>query len=159
MKPVKSWFSQYARAVRDLEELGRYLADRELQQHLTEFTRAFNQLLRRYPELSINASQVMGEALLEGLQVTVEGYVLGERVGLIGIVDSIMYPSTNSFAQFVYPSSLDSATAGRLVDIVTRAVSGLGLRWTLFNVELIFDPTSGAGSRPRGEPADVRSIC
>ena len=158
VKPVKSWFSQYARAVNDVEQLDGYLADRDLQLHLTEFTKPFNQLLRRYPDLSVSASQVIGEALLVGLQVTVEGYVLDKLVGVIGIVDSIMYPSTTSFAQFVYP--VEPGPRHHQHDgrhrCSRRERARLALDSFQRGVDLRLDVWSD--SRPRGESSDVRSV-
>lgn len=142
VKPVKSWFSQHAQVVRSAAELTAVMAEPQLRWHLAEFVRPFNQLLRRHPEFDRDASFLIGEELLTGHQVTVEGFVLDGQVQVTGILDSIMYPGTQSFERFVLPSAVASRTAQTMIDIVGRAVRGLGLSCTLFNVELIYDPVA-----------------
>jgi hypothetical protein len=48
-------------------------------------------------------TQVLCEDLVGGEQFTVDGFVYGNEVTILGIVDSIMYPGTMSFASFEYP--------------------------------------------------------
>lgn len=144
VKPVKSWFSQQARIIHSSADLAALLVDPQLRWHLLDFVRPFNQLLRRYADSPLNGSFLIAEEILTGRQVTVEGYVLDSAVRVTGIVDSIMHPGTLSFERFVYPSSVPPGIAPIMIDIVDRVVRGLGLRWTLFNVELIYDPTTAA---------------
>ena len=93
-------------------------------------------------EFDRDASFLIGEEVLTGHQVTVEGFVLDGQVQVTGILDSIMYPGTQSFERFVLPSAVAVRTARIMMDVVDRAVRGLGLSWTLFNVELIHDPVA-----------------
>lgn len=146
VKPVKSWFSQQAKIVHNASELEAMLADDRLRWHLSEFVRPFNQLLSQHPEFPIDGSVLIAERVLTGHQVTVEGYVLDEEVRVTGIVDSIMYAGTSSFAAFVYPSTVEERVVDTMIDVVGRAVLGLGLRWTLFNVEIMFNPSDGSVS-------------
>ena len=144
VKPVKSWFSQYARIVDSSEDLVAFLETPGLREHLTEFVRPFNQLLRHYRSFDHNADFLIGEELLQGRQVTLEGYVLDGSIQVIGIVDSIMYRGTSSFERFVYPSTVQSETAESMKDIAERVVNGLGLNRSLFNIEFIDDPYRGS---------------
>jgi hypothetical protein len=53
-----------------------------------------------------------------------------------------MYPGTQAFQRFEYPSVLPRAVQARMADIATRAVSALGFDHGAFNVELIWDDES-----------------
>jgi len=139
VKPVKSWFSVFARRVDAEAELARFLADPALRHFLANFTRPFNQLLRRYTDLALDASHMLAEQCLGGDQVTVEGFVSGGEVTVMGVSDSVMHRGTISFQRFDYPSQLPARTQARLGEIAARAVLGLGLDQCLFNVELFVD--------------------
>jgi hypothetical protein len=54
-----------------------------------------------------------------------------------------MHPGTRSFQRFEYPSSLPDAVKTQMFDIVKRCIPALGLDRTLFNVEMIHDPSNG----------------
>lgn len=144
VKPVKSWFSVFARRVEDRAELASFLGDPALRAFLREFTRPFNQILGRYSDLPIDASRMLAEQCLSGHQVTVEGYVWRGEVHPIGVTDSVMYPGTISFQRFEYPSRLPEAVQARMDEVVARAVRRVGLDGALFNVELFYRPDSGA---------------
>jgi len=145
VKPVKSWFSVLARRVESFEELQRWLAEPDVQAHLTAFVGPFNQLLRRYTSLEKDGGYLLAETLCGGAQVTVEGFVCDGVVQLVGVVDSVMFPGTISFQRFDYPSTLPEAVRTRMGEVAARAVRGSGLDRALFNVELFYDPRAPEG--------------
>jgi hypothetical protein len=63
---------------------------------------------------------------------------------MLGTVDSIMYPGTDQFQRFQYPSSLPPADLERVDALATRLIEGLGLRHGMFNIEMRIDPANGA---------------
>lgn len=142
VKPVKSWFSQFARQVNSHADLLDYLANPHLQTHLSEFVRPFNQLLARF-DFEVDASQLIAEEVLRGHQVTLEGYVLDSDITVLSIVDTFLYAGTPSFERFSLPSIVDPSTAQRMAGITRRIVRGLGLTHCLFNIEYIVDPSTG----------------
>jgi hypothetical protein len=84
----------------------------------------------------------LAEELLEGQEVTLEGYAHRGRVTTIGITDSLKYPGTNSFEGFAFPSTLPRAVLAELSGIAERVVPGLGFDDGFFNMEL-FVPVIG----------------
>lgn len=140
VKPVKSWFSWLAQRVESEEELRALLAQPAVKAHLLEFVRPFNQLIERYTDFQFNGSYLLAEELLAGQQVTVEGFVCGGEVTVIGVVDSVMYPGTISFQRFDYPSALSARVQTRMVDIATRVMRHIGFDGGLFNIEMFYDP-------------------
>jgi len=78
----------------------------------------------------------LAEELLDGIEVTLEGYVRSRRVTTIGVTDSLKYPGTNSFERFEYPSRLPPERQAELAGIAERVVPALGFDDGFFNVEL-----------------------
>jgi hypothetical protein len=84
----------------------------------------------------------LAEELLEGEEVTVEGYCHRGRVTIVGITDSVKYPGTSSFQRFEYPSRLSPERQAELAELAERVVPALGFDQGFFNVEL-FVPARG----------------
>jgi hypothetical protein len=143
VKPVKSWFSQYARRCETMQELRRFATSPEVRAHLSGFVTPFNQLLARYTDFAHHGGHLLAEECLSGTQVTLEGYVHGGKMRVLGIVDSVMYPGTMCFQRFDYPSRLPEEAQRRMIDVAERVIPATGLDETLFNVELFWEPESG----------------
>lgn len=145
IKPVKGTMSIRARAVNGPEDLPEavHLSLRErILAHV--LLRPFQQMLRAYGDGEIPGHFFIGERLLCGEQVTVDGFVDGSRAVIMGVVDSVMYPGTASFRRFEYPSRLPTSVRSRMAEIATRVVEGSGFRHGCFNIEMFHEPTTGA---------------
>ena len=143
VKPVKSWFSQHARRCDTAEELARFASSPEVRAHLTGFVSPFNQLLARYTDFKHHGGHLLAEECLSGTQVTLEGFVHGGKVRVLGIVDSVMYPGPICFQRFDYPSRLPDEVQRRMVEVAERVMPATGLDEALFNIELFWEPESG----------------
>lgn len=139
LKPVKSCFSINAQKVGSLAELRRVAAKGLLPEG---FLRPFNDLLRAYTDYEFDASHLLAETLLEGVQVSLEGYAFAGRVHTLGIVDALMFPGTISFERFVYPSRLPAEVQARMERIAETFIGGIGYTNALFNMELIYNPAT-----------------
>ena len=135
VKPVVGRLSQNTYRIDDLSEL----------EKLHEADRYTN----RYAEIAALAGWdpakvhgFLGEELLSGDEVTLEGYVHGESVVTIGVTDSVKYPGTFSFERFEYPSRLSEERQAELSDIASRILPALGFEGGFFNVEF-FVPQEG----------------
>ena len=95
------------------------------------------------------ATGFIAEELLSGLEVTLEGYVHGGRVTVIGVTDSVKYPGTNSFERFEYPTALPEARQDELAAVAARLMPALGFDEGFFNVEFFV---------PDGGPAQVIEV-
>jgi ATP-grasp domain len=102
---------------------------------------------RRYAELAgLQRDAVSGflvEELVEGDEVTLEGFVHEGEVTVIGVTDSVKYPGTSSFERFEYPSALPTARLEELAELATALVPAHGLDACFFNIEF-FVPADGA---------------
>ena len=144
VKPVKSWFSQYARRVDTFEQLQRFVRSPGVRAHLATFVRPFDQLLARCPGFAFDGGYMLAEELLTGQQVTLEGFVQGGAMQVVGIVDSVMYANTLSFKRFNYPSSVSDGVARRMTAIAERVMAHIGFDDGLFNMELFYDARTDA---------------
>jgi biotin carboxylase len=140
LKPVKSCFSINAQKVSSLPELRRAASGGLLSEG---FLRPFNDLLRAHTDYTYDASHLLAESLLEGVQVSLEGYVFRGRAHVLGIVDSLMFPGTISFERFLYPSRLPAEVQAAMSRIAETFMSGIGYDNALFNMELMYNPATG----------------
>jgi biotin carboxylase len=141
LKPVKSCFSINAQRVSSLPELRRAARTNRMP---AWFLRPFDDLLKAYTNYEYNASHLLAETLLEGVQVSLEGYVFRGRVRVLGIIDSVMFPDTISFERFVYPSRLPAEVQARMSRIAETFINGIGYDNALFNMELMYNAATGA---------------
>ncbi|MCE5328856.1 ATP-grasp domain-containing protein [bacterium] len=137
IKPVNSFFSIFATRINNLEDYIRFI--RSFRKHNHKFSKPFNILLKKYSDLEINADYLIAEKLLNGRQVTLEGYVHNKKIEILGITDSIMYPGTISFKRFDYPSSLAIKIQVRIIEITKSFISSIGFDNGIFNIEFFYD--------------------
>jgi hypothetical protein len=104
-----------------------------------KFFELFDYLLQTYAQKTIGTNFLLAEELLQGTQVTVDGFVYKNKPSILGIVDSIMIPGTISFDRFEYPSSLDQNIQKRIKDITIKLIKSIELAHGLFNVEFIYN--------------------
>jgi len=140
VKPVKAAFSVLARNVRSREELHAHtrFSPWELWviRHLVE---PFERVLRqRLPEAE-SAHSLMLEAPLHGDQYSLDGYFFEGQYHGLGVVDAIMYPGTNAFMRFDYPSRLSPALQRKAEQVAERFMNAIGFTHGLFNMEFIHD--------------------
>lgn len=145
VKPVKATYSVLARRVDNLEQLQALLRFSPLERLiLGRLVRPFDDLMPDYTPFTLGARAMIAEELLSGVQLNIDGFVDRGRVRLLGIVDEVMYPGTQAFMRFEYPSRLDAATRGRVAALVERLIGALDPGHGFFNAELMLDPASGA---------------
>jgi biotin carboxylase len=140
LKPVKGAFSVLSGRIDGADELRAFLRRPAVGEFAREYLAIFNRLLGRFTDFEVDGSRFLAEELLSGAQATVEGFALDGEVEVFGIVDSVLHPGTGSFVRFDYPSGLPAAVQERMAAIARRAAAALGLRHSMFNVEMIHDP-------------------
>jgi biotin carboxylase len=143
VKPVKGTFSQHARRIDSRAELERFLSRPAIADYCESTLAIFNRTIEAWVPHLDDGRWFVAEELLVGEQVTVEGYVQGGEVTLLGVVDSVMHPGTRSFARFDLPSRHPPQLVERMEELVRRVMGGMGLADTLFNVELVVDARDG----------------
>jgi hypothetical protein len=146
LKPAKGHLSMYANRIDSLADFEK--AMKVAQAELPKVNTAYEQILssqfaRANAGAASAVNSMIAEGLIEGDQVTVEGFIHNGRARVIGIVDSVMYPGTRSFKQFDYPSHAPKNVQARMAAIARIAATASGLDNTMFNIEMSHDPRTG----------------
>ncbi len=135
VKPVKSYFSYLAGTVTDSHALQKVFLQKKVP---APFLNQFNWFLQKFG-FEPNAHALLAETILEGTQVTIEGFVNDGRCTILGVTDSIMYPGTISFARFEYPSSLPESVQKRMAIIAEHIMLGIHFNNSFFNIEMMYN--------------------
>jgi len=144
VKPAKAAFSVLARRIDTLEDLLRHTRFGRLEKLIIQrLLRPFADVMRAHSAYTEDPFLMIAEEVAQGRQVTANGYARAGRVTMLGTVDSIMYPGTDQFQRFQYPSTLPAADLARVDALATRLIQGLGFTHGMFNMELRVDPRSG----------------
>jgi hypothetical protein len=128
VKPVVGRLSQLGRRIDDLSELV------ALPSH-DPYVDAYARLAELAGLPTEELRGFVAEELVEGDEVTLEGYVYAGRVTVIGVTDSVKYPGTNSFERFEYPSRFPAERLDELTGLARRLLPALGFDGGFFNVE------------------------
>jgi hypothetical protein len=143
IKPAKAAFSVLARRVDSFAQLYRHTRFGWFEAAIIEkLVRPFADVMRAHSHLTEDPFSMVCEEIARGPQVTANGFARDGKVTMVGTVDSVMYPGTDQFQRFQYPSSLPAAQLARVDALATRLAEGLGFRHGLFNVELRIDPVT-----------------
>ena len=145
VKPVRATYSVLARRIEDFDQLQRHLKFSWLEELIIRrLVRPFNDLMPLYTDFTIDAHHLIAETPLSGQQLNVDGYVLDGQVTFLGLCDAVMFPGTDQFERFVYPSRLPPATQERVRDLTKRLLTGMGYEHGFFNLEMFWDPATDA---------------
>jgi biotin carboxylase len=144
VKPVKAAFSVLARTVHSHQALFDHtrFSRRELWiiRHLVE---PFEKIVRRRLPGAGTAHSLMLEESLRGRQFCLDGYCFDGNVRRLGIVDAIMYPGTDAFMRWDYPSLLPEKLQKNAEAIAARFLQEIGFTHGFFNMEFVLDEQSG----------------
>ncbi len=135
VKPVVGRLSQRARRIDHPGEINALV---DVDEYMIGYAR-IAELAGLHPDA---VRGFLAEELLDGEELTLEGYVFGGETTTIGVTDSVKYPGTNSFARFEYPSALPQERQDELSDVTARVLQALGFDGGFFNAEF-FIPTDG----------------
>jgi hypothetical protein len=144
VKPAKAAFSVLARRVDNFDQLHRHTRFGWFEAAIIErLVRPFADVMRAHSSLTEDPFSMVCEEVARGRQVTANGFVRGGKVTMLGTVDSIMYPGTDQFQRFQYPSTLPAEQLARVDALAVRLLEGLDFRNGMFNVEMRVDPSTG----------------
>lgn len=145
VKPVKATYSVLARSVANFDELRQHLRFRALEKLvIKKLVKPFNDLMRAHTDYAVDAHHMIAEEILTGVQVNIDGFVHAGQVTLLGIIDEIMYPGTQAFMRFEYPSRLPRPVLERMAELSKQLIDSIGYDFGFFNLELAYDPATGA---------------
>lgn len=145
VKPVKAAFSVLARSVRNHAELHAHtrFGARELWV-IRRLVEPFERVARaRLPEAGSAHRLLLEEPLPPHWpQYNLDGWVADGEVHMLGVVDAVMYPGTQAFMRWEFPSRSAQAVQQRALDVARRFLAAIGYRHGFFNLEFMHDPAS-----------------
>ena len=145
VKPVKATYSVLARRVDDFATLQKHLRFNPLETLiLHKLVTPFNDLMARYTPFTIDAHHLIGEEIMTGVQVNLDGFIHNGKITILGIVDEVMYPGTQAFMRFEYPSRLPAAVLACMEALTETLFNGIDYGYGFFNVELMYQPDTGS---------------
>jgi hypothetical protein len=106
--------------------------------------RNFEKLTQKYAKLPRISNAWHVEKLMEGVQVTLEGFVYQGKNTIIGVTDSIMYPNSKiAFRRFDYPSALPTEIQDKMHAISRKFIDSLDYTHGFYNIEFFYSPQNG----------------
>jgi hypothetical protein len=141
LKPIKSYLSYLGFRIADAQAYRQALA--QAAEKLPPFLGCFLELIADAglpADLARGRQWMLAEELMGGFQCTLDGYVYGGEVTVLGVVDSIRFANKVSFKRFQYPSTLPLKVQAQMADIACKLMPGLGFDHGLFNIEFFWDP-------------------
>jgi Carbamoyl-phosphate synthase L chain, ATP binding domain len=143
VKPVKAAFSVLAKIVQSQEELHQFtrFGSYELwviKRLVEPFERIAKKLL---PQAGTAHSMILEEPAnsANAQQYSLDGIAFKGDIQPLGVVDSVMYPGTQAFMRFDYPSKLSQTIQDRALDVATKFLKAIGYTHGLFNMEFFYD--------------------
>jgi hypothetical protein len=76
------------------------------------------------------------EELIEGDQVTVDGFIFEGQVDIFGLTKAVFFPGSNSFSHHEFPYHFPPELQQAISDTIQTLIPALGLENSFFNVEL-----------------------
>lgn len=136
VKPIKSFFSVGAYPVATNEEFQTAYQGATLP---AAFFAPLRALFEKHADLPFGRPSVLVEELLHGHQATLEGYMFQGEIGILGVVDSILFPGTLAFERFDYPTRLPEDICSRMTQIAMTLMRSSGFDNGMFNIEFMYD--------------------
>ncbi len=141
LKPIKSYLSYLGFRIGDAVAYRQALA--QAAEKLPQFLGSFVELIEdAAPRADFGRGRqwMLAEELMSGFQCTLDGYVHGGEVTVLGVVDSIRFANKVSFKRFQYPSSLPRRVQAQMAAVARKLMPGLGFDHGMFNIEFFWDP-------------------
>ena len=144
MKPVQATFSVLAKRIRNAEEFHKHIRFSPFEKLIIKrLVKPFNDLMPHYTDHTIDAHHFIAEEPLEGLQVNIDGFARNGEIRFIGLADALLFPGTDAFMRFEYPSQVPTEARERMYELATRVLKGMGYTHGFFNVEVYWRPDTG----------------
>ena len=144
VKPVKAAFSVLARQVRQRDELQAHtrFGRRELWV-IRQLVEPFERVCRTRLSGAGSAHRMLLEAPVQAPQYNLDGWVFEGQAHALGVVDALMYPGTQAFMRWEFPSQLDPTVQQRALAVAQTFLRAIGFDHGMFNMEFFHDGASG----------------
>ncbi len=146
VKPVKAAFSVLAKTVHSRDELQQFTRFGAYElwviKRLVEpFERIAKKLLPASAQAGTAHSMILETPAnsANAQQYSLDGIAFNGNIQPLGVVDSVMYPGTQAFMRFDYPSKLPANIQARAIDVASKFLTAICYSHGLFNMEFFYD--------------------
>jgi biotin carboxylase len=140
IKPIKATYSVLARQIKNAEELKQHLRFNFFEEFLIRrLVKPFADIMPLFTSMSMDPNGLLAEEVMHGEQLNIDGYCIRGEVHFLGVIDEVMYPNTQAFMRFEYPSRLPNAVQNRAKEISKQVLEGLNYQHGFFNIEFVYD--------------------
>ncbi len=144
VKPVKAAFSVLAKVVHSQEELHQFTRFGAYELWVIKrLVEPFERIAKKILPQAGTAHSMIMEApanTATAQQYSLDGVAFQGSIQPLGVVDAVMYPGTQAFMRFDYPSQLPQTIQDRALDVATKFLNAIGYSHGLFNMEFFYDP-------------------
>jgi hypothetical protein len=143
VKPVKAAFSVLAKVVNSKQELHKFTRFGKYELWVIKrLVEPFERITKKLLPQAGTAHSMILEAPANSAtaqQYSLDGIAFKGDIKPLGVVDSVMYPGTQAFMRFDYPSKLQQTIQDRALDVATKFLKAVGYKHGLFNMEFFYD--------------------
>ncbi|MEY4536465.1 MAG: hypothetical protein RL171_616, partial [Pseudomonadota bacterium] len=143
VKPVKAAFSVLAKTVQSQDELHQFTRFGAYELWVIKrLVEPFERIAKKILPLAGTAHSMILEEPANSetaQQYSLDGIAFQGNIQPLGVVDSIMYPGTQAFMRFDYPSKLPTDIQNRALDVASKFLNAVGYTHGLFNMEFFYD--------------------
>lgn len=142
-KPVKASFSVLARRLDSQSDLTEHVRFKPFEKHIIErLVKPFDDICRSRLNAKVDARSLLIEENYSAEQFNLDGYVYEGQPRLLGVIDEVMYPDTQAFLRFAYPSKLSPSVRQRAFDAASAVLQEAGFDHGFFNMEFFYDEST-----------------
>jgi hypothetical protein len=140
VKPIKAAFSVLAKVVRSRAELHQFTRFGAYELLVIKLlVEPFERVAKRLLPQASTAHSMMLETPVHAAQYCLDGIAFNGQIKPLGVVDAVMYPGTQAFMRFDYPSRLPADAQAKALDVAQKFLHKVGFSHGLFNMEFFYD--------------------
>jgi hypothetical protein len=140
IKPIKATYSVLAKQIDSEATLVRHLKFNLFEEFLIRrLVKPFADIMPLFTPMQVDPNGLLAEEIMQGEQINIDGYCSDGEAFFLGVIDEVMYPETQAFMRFEYPSRLANAIQDRAKAITKQVLEGINYRHGFFNIEFIYE--------------------
>jgi hypothetical protein len=143
VKPIKATYSVLAKTIQQRSELVDLLHFGYFEEWITRrLVKPFADIMPLYSDHTIDPSGMLAEEIMTGDQINIDGYCYQGQLYFLGTIDEVMYPGTDAFMRFEYPSQLPPSILERAKIITKKVLGAIHYQHGFFNIEFIYNKSN-----------------
>ena len=143
VKPVKAAFSVLAKNIENHQALHEHTRfDRRELWIIRHLVEPFEKILMERISSAGTAHSLILEENIPGQQHCLDGYYFAGKIHRMGVVDAHMYPGTDAFMRWDYPSQLSDDIQLKAEIVADKFLTAIGFTHGFFNMEFVLDEQS-----------------